>query len=66
MKFDAPDVVGDRRLDLGGIGSKRIIAIHDADRRPPIAIAFRIAYAFESTRILFGHFLISAVLRLRT
>jgi hypothetical protein len=64
MEFDAPDVIGNRRFGLGRIGSKRIVAIHDADRRPPIAIAFRVAYAFGSNRILYGYFGISAILRL--
>jgi hypothetical protein len=66
MEFDAPDVISNRRFSLGRIGSKRIVAIHDSDRRPPIAIAFRVADAFESTRIVCGRFLISAILQLRT
>jgi hypothetical protein len=48
MEFDTFDVIGNCRFGLGRVGSKRIVAIHDADRRPPIAIAFRVPYAFQS------------------
>jgi hypothetical protein len=51
-----------RRFDLRRIGSKRIVAVHDADRRLPITIAFRAAHAFESIRIVCGRFLISAII----
>ena len=48
MEFETFDVIGNCRFGLGRMGSKRIVAIHGADRRPAIAIAFRVPYAFQS------------------